>query len=270
MVLDKKQTEVALLRDMRMDIKIVIAVHKPYWMPEDPVYMPLHVGKEGKADIGFQGDDTGDTISSKNGTFCELTGLYWAWKNLRADYVGLVHYRRYFTKREVHNISARKAQILQRQDWESLLSANLVIVSDKRKYYIETNRSKYNHAHPREGLDMTEEIIKEKYSEYTESFTIVMNRTWAHMFNMFVMRRDLFNSYCEWLFSILFELEKRLDISSFDAYNTRVFGFVGERLLDVWLEKNKISYKEQNVSYMEKQNWIKKGGLFLKRKFWGR
>ena len=89
------------------------------------------------------------------------------------------------------------------------------------------------------------------------------------MFNMFVMRRDLFDAYCQWLFSVLFELEKRLDVSSFDPYNQRVFGFVGERLLDVWLEKNRILYKEQNVSFMEKQSWLKKGGLFLKRKFFG-
>ena len=97
-----------------------------------------------------------------------------------------------------------------------------------------------------------------------------MNRTWAHMFNMFVMRQDLYDAYCQWMFDVLFELEKRLDISSFDAYNARVFGFVSERLLDVWLEKNQIAYKEQNVSFMESQNWIKKGGLFLKRKFFGK
>ena len=80
-----------------MDIKILIAMHKPYWHPDDPVYMPIHVGKKGKASIGLPGDDTGDNISDRNPAYCELTGVYWAWKNLKADYVGLVHYRRYFT-----------------------------------------------------------------------------------------------------------------------------------------------------------------------------
>ena len=253
-----------------MNIKILIAIHKPYWVPDDPVYLPLHVGREGKPDIGFTGDNTGDNISGKNASFCELTGLYWAWKNLQADYVGLVHYRRYFTRREVGNVAARKEQILSSQDWEQLLQKTPVVVADKRNYYIETNRSHYNHAHPRAGLDVTEEIIRELCPEYLEAFQLVMDRTWAHMFNMLVMRRDLFDAYCQWLFSVLSELEKRLDTSSFDAYNTRVFGFVGERLLDVWLEKNRIPYAEQNVSFMEKQNWLKKGGLFLKRKFWGR
>ena len=80
-----------------MDIKIIIALHKPYWVPADPAYLPLHVGKEGKADIGFRGDNSGDNISTRNGTFCELTGLYWAWKNLHdVEYIGFCHYRRFF------------------------------------------------------------------------------------------------------------------------------------------------------------------------------
>ncbi|SDC00239.1 protein of unknown function [Succiniclasticum ruminis] len=252
-----------------MDIKILVATHKKYWMPEDEVYLPLHVGAEGKADLGYTKDNTGDNISIKNPNYCELTGLYWAWKNLQADYIGLVHYRRYFTIKEIHNIELKKKQILKSEDWQRLLLNYPVVVPDKRKYYIETNRSHYNHAHPSIGLDKTERIINEKCPEYSCAFTTVMNRSWAHMFNMFVMRQDLFLEYCQWLFGILFELEERLDISEFDAYNSRVFGFVSERLLDVWLEKNRISYYEQNVSFMEPQNWLKKGGLFLKRKFIG-
>ena len=101
-----------------MNIKILVAAHKTYWMPEDPVYFPLHVGAEGKADLGYVKDNSGDNISVKNPNFCELTGLYWAWKNLEADYVGLVHYRRYFTHKEVCNIEKKKAQILGKEDWE--------------------------------------------------------------------------------------------------------------------------------------------------------
>ena len=87
-----------------MDIKLIVATHKKYWMPEDPMYLPIHVGAEGKTDengspldLGYVKDNTGDNISSKNANYCELTGLYWAWKNLTADYIGLVHYRRQFT-----------------------------------------------------------------------------------------------------------------------------------------------------------------------------
>lgn len=253
-----------------MDIKILIAAHKQYWMPDDPVYLPLHVGAEGKQDLGYTKDNTGDNISAKNPNFCELTGLYWAWKNLDADYIGLVHYRRYFTRKEVHNIEKKKTQILTGKDWESILSKYPVVVPDKRNYYIETNRSHYNHAHHSEGLDLAEQIIKEKYPDYLPAFTTVMNRTWAHMFNMFLMRRDLFNRYMSWLFDILFEIEKRVDITDWSVYESRIYGFVSELLLDVWLERNQVSFKEQNVSFMEKQNWIKKGGAFLKRKMFSR
>ena len=144
-----------------MNIKIMIAVHKPYWMPEDSVYLPLYVGAEGKPDLGYTKDNTGDNISAKNSHFCELTGMYWAWKNLEADYIGLVHYRRYFTRKEVRNIKAKKGQILRADEWEKILFEHNVVVADKRNYYIETNRSHYNHAHPSIGLDETERIIRE-------------------------------------------------------------------------------------------------------------
>ena len=152
-------------------------------------------------------------------------------------------------------------------EWEKLLSEYPVVVADKRKYYIESNRSHYNHAHHSDGLDAAEQIIAEKYPEYSAAFTKVCNRTWAHMFNMFVMRRDLFDQYCEWMFSILEEIEHRVDISNYDTYEARIYGFVSEILLDVWIEANNIDYKEQNVSFMEPQNWLKKGSSFVLRKF---
>ena len=164
----------------------------------------------------------------------------------------------------------KKEQILDGKEWENILSKYPVVVPDKRNYYIETNRSHYNHAHHTEGLDLAEQIIKEKFPDYLPAFNTIMNRTWAYMFNMFVMRRNLFNDYMAWMFDILFEIEKRVDITGWDNYESRIYGFVSELLLDAWLEKNKIVYYEQNVSFMEKQNWIKKGGNFIKRKVLGR
>ncbi|NCD09007.1 MAG: DUF4422 domain-containing protein [Negativicutes bacterium] len=252
-----------------MDIKVIIAAHKPYWMPIDDCYLPLHVGKEGKNGIGFIGDNTGDHISAKNANYCELTGIYWAWKNLKTDYIGVCHYRRYFTNGNPLNIEKKRAVILKRAEFEKILQKTNIIVPDKRHYYIETTRKQYEHAHNPADLAVTESIIKERYAEYLPSFKKVMDRTWGHRFNMFVMRKDYFDEYCTWLFDILFELEKRIDISSYDNYNARVFGFISERLLDVWLETNKLLYVEQNVCYMEKQNWLVKGGKFLKRKLLG-
>ena len=80
-----------------MNVKVIVAAHKPYQMPQDEIYLPVHAGCEGKESIGFQGDNTGDNISLKNPFYCELTCLYWAWKNLGCDFIGLVHYRRYFS-----------------------------------------------------------------------------------------------------------------------------------------------------------------------------
>ena len=82
-----------------MDIKILIAMHKPYWTPEDDVYLPLQVGSALHPHFLPVTDDSGENISAKNPGYCEMTGLYWAWKNLKADYVGLCHYRRYFGHR---------------------------------------------------------------------------------------------------------------------------------------------------------------------------
>ena len=77
-------------------IKIIVATHKKYKMPNDSIYLPVQVGTENKESLGYQPDNDGENISSKNPYFCELTGLYWAWKNLDADYIGLSHYRRHF------------------------------------------------------------------------------------------------------------------------------------------------------------------------------
>ncbi len=249
-----------------MNIKIMVATHKSYWMPEDSVYLPIHVGKEGKKDIGFQGDNTGENISAKNANYCELTALYWAWKNLEADYVGLVHYRRYFTKREARSPEKKKQQILTKTDWESILKNKDVVVPSKRKYYIESNRSHYIHAHHAEGLEEMERIIREQYPDYVPAMKKVMKRTWAHMFNMFVMEKRKYDAYCDWMFGILSQIEKNVDITDYTPYEARIYGFVSELMLDIWLEKNQIPYHEQNVSFMEKQNWLKKGSAFVARK----
>ena len=81
-----------------MDIKVLVATHKKYWMPQDRVYMPIQLGKDIHEDLGFLGDNTGDNISKKQPYYSELTAIYWAWKNLKADYIGINHYRRYFSK----------------------------------------------------------------------------------------------------------------------------------------------------------------------------
>ncbi len=253
------------------NIKIIVATHKQYEMPSDAVYLPLHVGAEGKSDengnpldFGYAKDNIGDNISAKNASFCELTGLYWLWKNVEADYYGLVHYRRHFKGR---GCGKKLKNVITGQQLECIFEKYDIILPKKRHYLIETNKSQYLHAHHREGLEETEKVIKEFYPDYLNSFNYVMNKRSGHRFNMFVMEKSLFNDYCGWLFGILFKVESRIDISDWDRSEQRVFGYLSERLLDVWIDKNKPQYKEIPYMFMEKQNWLKKGWNFIKRKF---
>ncbi len=253
---------------MHKDIKIIIATHKEYKIPNDNMYLPLYVGSKGKKNIGYKRDDTGKNISLKNPYFCELTGLYWAWKNLKVDYIGLVHYRRYFSSKKKNK--DKFDSILKREELEKYLNEYDIIVPKKRKYYIETIESHYKHTMKEETLEETIKIINEKYPEYVNSLQKIMNRTYMHAFNMFIMKKEYLDEYCTWLFDILFELEKRMKNKEYDAFHSRFYGRISERLLDVWLDYKGYKYKEVPFMYMEKIDWIKKGTGFLKAKFLGK
>ena len=220
-------------------IKVIVAAHKKYEMPKDKMYVPVQVGAERKKDIGYTKDNTGDNISSKNSMYCELTGLYWAWKNLDADYIGLAHYRRHFKgKKKSDNIM------------DNILSY-----------------SHYEHTHHIETLDCTREVIDELYPEYLATFDANMKKTYMHAFNMFIMSRENVNNYCKWLFDILFEVEKRLGDKEYDAFQARYPGRLSELLFDVWMNKNGLNYKEVPFMYTEKINKTKKVKSFLAAKF---
>ncbi len=251
------------------NIKIIIAAHKKYQMPSDNLYLPLHVGAEGKEDIGYIKDNTGDNISKKNPYFCELTGIYWAWKNLDADYIGLAHYRRHFASKKVNKKDLFNS-VLTLKEADDILDNTDIILPKKRKYYIETLYNHYRHTLYVEPLDLTGRIIGEKYPEYLNEFNNLKKRTSAHMFNMFIMKKDKLNEYCTWLFDILFKLEKVIDPKEYDTFHSRFYGRISELLLDVWLNTKGYTYKEIKVISMEKVNWWKKGTSFLKAKFGGK
>ena len=137
----------------------------------------------------------------------------------------------------------------------------------KRNYYIETLYSHYEHTMYVEPLDIAGKIIEEKYPEYSSEFSRLKKRRSAHMFNMFIMKKEVMSKYCEWLFDILFELEQRVDASQYDSFHARFYGRVSELLLDVWINTNKLAYKEVKVRNIEKTNWWVKGMSFLRAKF---
>lgn len=250
-----------------MNVTVIVAAHKPYPMPADPMYLPVQVGAAGKESIGFARDDEGENISAKNSTFCELTGLYWAWKNLDSDYIGLCHYRRHFGGR---GKGAPLERVLTATEAAALLAGRDGILPRKRNYYIETLYSHYAHTCHVEPLDVAGEILAEKYPAYTAAFERLKTRRSAHMFNMLILKQEHLDAYCSWLFDILFELERRVDATAYDAFHARFFGRVSELLLDVWLEQNPLDCATAPIVGMEKTNWIKKGGSFLAAKFFGK
>lgn len=152
-----------------MDVKIMVAAHKEFPMPKErELYLPVLVGakKNYKPGIDYQRDDDGENISEKNPNYNELTAIYWAWKNLNVDAVGLVHYRRFLSKKRKRDLES----ILNKQDVEELLAKTPIILPKKRKYYIETNYSHYVHAHHQEPIDVTRKVIVDKYPEYLDAF----------------------------------------------------------------------------------------------------
>jgi hypothetical protein len=246
------------------NVKIMVVTHKMSEMPDDSsLYYPTIVGKQ-KDSLEFKAffrDDTGDNISEKNENYCELTALYWAWKNLDSQYIGLVHYRRLFMDPD------NTKTILSREKLTSLLSQADIILPKKRNYFIENTWSHFEHNHNIKDLLEVKNIILNKHPRYVNAFNDVMKQKKSHRFNMFIMKKEKMDEYLEWLFEILFELEERIDISQYDNYQKRIYGFISERLLDVWIEANEYDYAEVPVKFTEKQNWLKKGGKFIANKY---
>lgn len=253
---------------------IIIATHKKYAMPEDDIYLPIHVGKYGKNDIGFIGDDSGDNISIKNPYYCELTGLYWAWKNLDADYIGLAHYRRHFSYkgyfyRFLHN---KTKSIMTKKELDAFVLNNDIILPKKRFYIIETLYSHYINTHDPAHLEKTREIIASLYPEDLKYYDLVLKQRSGYMFNMFIMKRELLDSYCSWLFNILFLLESMIDSSKYSSFDKRYIGRISELLFNVWLQKQKeikFNIRIASIPYIhiEKVDWYKKVKSFLAAKF---
>lgn len=253
-------------------IKIFIATHKLYEFPQDNNYQPIHVGKAiNQKDLGIEADNSGINISNKNDTFCELTALYWVWKNniySEFNYIGLVHYRRYFSG---SNLSLQEKNIASSSELLTLMSEYDCIVSKKRNYYIETVYSHYKNSHFIKDLDSVRSILETYHRDYISAFDNLMRKRNLSLYNMFVMNSDSFNEYCNWLFDILFKLEQKIDISDYDNYQRRVFGFIAERLFNVWLLKNsQLKIYECAVCNIEGEAIFKKALNLIKRKFIGK
>lgn len=230
-------------------VKIFIATHKKAKFPNNPIYIPIQVGAKGKEKFTEVTDDTKDNISQKNPNYCELTATYWIWKNDTSDIVGLTHYRRYFFKKMTNDLNF----VLDKQDILHTLEEYDIIVPKKTKILKYKNiREAYKALHHIADFDLCKTIIGEKYPSYLPAFEKMEKQNSFYACNMFITSKKLFDEYHQFLFDILFELEKRIDIQNYDAYNKRIFGFLSERLFNVWLLKKQLKIKEIPVYNIDK------------------
>lgn len=219
--------------------------HKAFAQPEDDIYIPLHVGKEGKQELGYIGDDTGNHISDLNMFYGELTGVYWIWNNYTGnDNIGICHYRRYFID--------ESGKLLHETDYNNILSEYDIITSpavDEGMSYFEY----FSKAHGEKNLILEGEVIKRIYPEYYSSFLECMKESKHYYGNLMVVSRELFNQYCEWLFTIFAEMSENIDLSGLDEYHKRIYGFLSEQLLMVWIRTNDLKVCEQRVGIFDEK-----------------
>lgn len=278
------------------NIKILICCHKPCELPQNPdgIFLPIQVGAAiSNVDLGMQRDDQVngepcDNISAKNKSYCELTALYWAWKNIKKiypdlEYIGLNHYRRYFSfdRKNLFDdavIQPEKVVLnykLNKKNLEKILSKHSAIMAKPHvcPFSLEIDYSVY---HVSEDLRTLKRIIHEKFPEYDRDvYSVITFGYRLSPYNMNVIEWNYFDAYCTWLFNILFEAEKRIDISNYNSVQGRIFGYMAERLFNVWVHHNLKNVKNLNVLKFSDEDYnlskrkfhsINTACLFLKRR----
>ena len=248
--------------------KILICCHKECELPPDldKIFLPIQVGANiSSVDLGFQRDDkvngeTCDNISDKNKSFCELTAVYWAWKNIKKlypdlEYIGLNHYRRYFTfdrknffdDAVICRVSEVKDYTLDLHRVEKILARHNAIMAKQRVYPYPLEID-YSACHVSEDMRTLKKIIHDKYPEYDKDVYSVMTCNGRlSPYNMNVIGWDQFDSYCSWLFDILLEAERQINIEHYNAVQGRIFGYMAERLFNIWVHHNLKSVKFLNI-----------------------
>ncbi len=255
-----------------LDPKVCIYVvgHKQFNMPvKDSMYTPLMVGNQhGAVPEGWLSDSTGTNISEKNPRYNELTGLYWIWKNSNADIVGLCHYRRFFTTPagKIRNVlTGRAGNFIDENCIKRILSSHDVILHNKtftpggnrKQLCIKENDSEEIRKSrlSKNILDIMDIAFKAMYPEDYIIYEKVMNGRYAHLLNIIICHKELLDQYCEWLFPLLYKIEAEIDRKFPGQKHTRCMGMIAERLLDVWVLKNKLRVKECFTLNTERIDW---------------
>jgi hypothetical protein len=263
----------------QLEVKIFSFHYQPgQSIIEDRPYVNIWAGKnQSLIETNLTGDDTGDNISGKNKYYSELTGIYWAWKNNSSDIWGTCHYRRFFTVfpepinykirrifyyligigRKRHgliytsNFDFWKNKIIDNNDITKLFSNYDAVMPVRRKlkYSIEKHYSRY---HNIEDLKLLREIINTHSPELIGSFDSMLKQNRLFANNMFILKDDQFQKLMNWLFEILFEFERRINLTDYQGYQERIFGFLSERLITCWFIHQNLRVKELNLIYFKK------------------
>ena len=239
------------------NIKILISCHKQSIVPDSEIMLPIEVGADLRSRHieGYIQDNTGDNISAKNKMYCEVTAQYWAWKNLDADYYGFFHYRRYLNFSENkysldswQNITEERLNdtCLKKYNLNDDCIRNLVetydlVLSEEKNVAKMPDRNASVYEQYKNGrslnirdLDLVRDIIAAKHPDYLDTFDEVMKGRKTCLCNMYIMKKELFHEYMSWLFDILFEFEKKADMSEYTVEGYRTPGHLAERLLTVF------------------------------------
>lgn len=212
-------------------------------------------------------DNVGENnISIRNNNFCELTAMYWIWKNykcLQTNIVGINHYRRFFSKIKTNRIE----KCLNINEAKEILNEYDMIVPKKFKFSVSTRRffSEYGSGKDKD-LENTRNIIKEKYPDYVKFFDEFCNEKEGYYCNMMICKKKDFDIYCSWLFDILFSLDKMTDLSNYSPSESRIYGYISELLFNVYIKKNKLNVKELYLLNTDNKSIIVKSFLKIKNK----
>ncbi len=258
--------------------------HKNFYTPKNSIIKPILVGLD-KNSIALKTtkkifrDDNGENISVLNPFFCELTALFWVWKNFDQrddEIVGMAHYRRYLFEKNSTHVSTKLKKIYYRfsnlflsdadkiqiniaskiasqKSIEKILQSHDLILPFPIHFRNQNNevisvKEHYQSEHSGNDWLLIEKILKKNHPDYSKTFDNYQNGKKSMICNMFITRRDIMNKYCEWLFPNIFEFYEETSIST-DSYQARSVGFIAERLQNIYFlhnfEENKIYYMNQ-------------------------
>lgn len=233
-----------------MDIKLFVCCHKREHVPQYGLLKPIQVGAA-LAEEHFEEflhDDTGENISEKNRAYCELTAQYWAWKNADADYYGFFHYRRFLypdvNAKYPYRIEATpELTLLEKLSYDNFAEwiERYDVITPIRENMHVSVREHYANAlhHHAKDLELVERIILGKYPEMKEAVEIYLSGTRCYFGNIYIMKRQVFYDYCEWLFPILAEFDRCGDASGYSTQELRVDGYLAERLFGIWMTQTR-------------------------------